>query len=76
MNAVTDFRGWIGNVLRMQTFVDRFPSLPAVIAAKRTSSRDRHKHSFLIFWIDENGVEAHGREQQRFQERPRYGGEQ
>src|ERR1700730_3901166 len=59
VHAVSNFRVRIGNVLRMQTFVDWFPGFAAVIGAKRARGRDRDEHSLLILWIDQDRVETH-----------------
>ena len=53
MNTMTDFRGRIGNVLRVQTFVDRFPGFAAIIRPERARRGNRDEHSLLILWIDQ-----------------------
>src|SRR3982074_1503413 len=59
MHAMTDFRVWIRNVLRMQTLVDRLPCLAAVISPERARRRDRDENSLRIFWIEQNRVQTH-----------------
>src|SRR5438105_9813978 len=59
MNAVAHLRVRIGNVLRMQTLVDRLPTLPAVISAECARGRDRNEDSLRIFWIEQNRMQTH-----------------
>src|ERR1700720_3287242 len=59
MNAMTDLGFRIGNVLRMQTLVDRLPTLAAVVGPERARSGDRDEHSFRVFWIEKNRVQTH-----------------
>src|SRR5438477_3870300 len=59
MNAMTDFRGRIGNVLGTQTLVDRFPGFAAIIRPKRARRGNRDEHSVLIFWVNKNRVQTH-----------------
>src|SRR5438876_10674069 len=59
MHAMPNFCSRIGNVLRMQPAIDRFPSLSAIIGAKRTSGRDRDGNSVWITRIDKNRVQTH-----------------
>src|SRR5438045_7460870 len=59
MHAMADLRIRIGNVLRMQPAIDRFPALPAIVGPERACRRDRDENSLRIFRIEENTVEAH-----------------
>src|SRR5205823_1854432 len=59
MNAMTDFRGRIGNVLGTQTLVDRFPGFAAIIRPKRARRGNCDEHSVLIFWVNKNRVQTH-----------------
>src|SRR5205085_7602591 len=59
MNAMAHLRVRIGNVLRMQTLVDRLPTLAAIIGAERARRRDRDEDSLRIFWIEQNRVQTH-----------------
>ena len=59
MNAVADFGVRVGNVLRLQTAVDRLPGLAAVVGAKRARSRDGDVDAVGIARIENDGVQAH-----------------
>src|SRR5213592_2994121 len=59
VHAVADLGGRIGNVLRVQTAVDRLPGLAAVVRAERARGRDRHVHPPGVRRIEQDGVEAH-----------------
>src|SRR5438874_13841065 len=59
MDAVPDFRVRIGNVLRMQTVVDRFPTYSGVVGSERARGRDRDENALRIFWIDQDRVQTH-----------------
>src|SRR5260370_5152022 len=59
MNAMTHLRVRIGNILRMQTTIDRLPGLAAVIGTERARRRDRDEHSLSIFRIEQNCGETH-----------------
>src|SRR5439155_8922944 len=59
MNAMTDFRLRVGNVLRMQTLVDRFPCFTAVVGAKGSRRGDCDEHPLRIFRIEQNRVQTH-----------------
>src|SRR6185295_5769041 len=59
VDAVPDFRGWIGNVLRMKTAIDGLPGFAAIVRAKCTGRRDRDENAIRISRIDNNAVEAH-----------------
>src|SRR6267378_3853759 len=59
MNAVANLRVRIGNILRMQTLVDRLPIFSAIISTERARGGDRNEHSFAIFRIQQNRVQTH-----------------
>src|SRR4029077_2974807 len=59
VDAMSDLCRRIGNVLRVQTPIDRFPGLAAVIGAKRACRRDRDEHSLWILRIEQNRVQTH-----------------
>src|SRR6185369_15964658 len=59
MHAVAHLRGRVGNVLRVQTLIDRFPVRAAVITAKRTRRGDRYKDPLTILRVQKNRVQAH-----------------
>src|SRR6185503_13407846 len=59
MNAVAHLGVRIGNVLRVQSLIDRFPRRTTVISAKRTCGRDRDKDSVGIVLIEDHGVQTH-----------------
>src|SRR5438105_5027706 len=52
MNAMTDFRQRIGNILRMQTAIDGLPRLAAVITTESTRGRDRDGYSCWTLVIE------------------------
>src|SRR3982750_4400836 len=58
VNAVADLRFRVGNIFRMQSLIDRFPRLSAIIGAERSGRRDRDENALRIFWREENRVEA------------------
>src|SRR5436190_24341014 len=58
MHAVADFCCRVRNLLRMQSAINWFPALSAVIGAKRTSGGDRDGNSLRITWIDKNRVQT------------------
>src|SRR5512132_208342 len=59
MDAVAHLCRRIGNVLRAQTLIDRFPCCAAVISAKRTRSGDGNNNALAIARIQQNRVQAH-----------------
>src|SRR5207247_6180192 len=59
MNAVAHLRVWIGNILRVQSPVNWFPTGARVITAKRARSGDCDKNPFAIAGIQKNCVQAH-----------------
>src|SRR5215510_2837666 len=59
MNAVAHFRGWIGNVLRVQSLVDWFPRRASVVSAESARSRDRNKDPVAIRRVQNNRMQAH-----------------
>ena len=59
VDAVADFGVGIGNVLRVQAFVDRLPGLAAVVGAEGARGRDRDVNALGIARIENDGVQAH-----------------
>src|SRR5689334_15645857 len=59
VNAVAHFRVRIGNVLRVQPLIDRFPRGAAVITAKRTGGGDSYIDPFAIRRVENDCVQAH-----------------
>src|SRR5713101_5643403 len=59
VHAVPNLRFRIGDVQRFQSLVDRLPGLSAVVAAERAGRGDGNKNSAVIFWIQQNRVQAH-----------------
>src|SRR5207302_8851231 len=59
VNTVADLRIGIGNVLRMQTAIDRLPGFAAVIGAERARGGNRDEYSLRIAWIDQDRVQTH-----------------
>src|SRR3954469_1677647 len=59
MYAVTDFRVWVGNVLRVEPAIDWLPRPSAIVGTKRAGSRDRNKDSLGIVRIEKNGMQTH-----------------
>src|ERR1700752_4469419 len=59
MNAVAHLSVRIGNVLRVQSLIDRFPRCSAVISAKRPRGGDRDKDPVGIVLIQDHGVQTH-----------------
>ena len=59
MNAVADLGVGIGNVLRAQTAIDRFPGLAAIVGAKCARRGNRDPHSVGIAGIEQDCVQAH-----------------
>src|SRR5215469_6531165 len=49
----------IGNVLRVQPFVDGLPGLSAVVGPKRAGGGDGDEHALLIAGIVKDGVQTH-----------------
>ena len=59
VDAVPDFGVGIGDVLRIQTFVDRLPSCAAIIGAESARRRNRDVDALGIAGIENDGVQAH-----------------
>src|SRR6185295_12743531 len=59
MNAVAHLGVRIGNVLRVQSLIDRFPRRTTVISAKRTCGRDRDEDPVRIVLIEDHSVQTH-----------------
>src|SRR5579859_1299339 len=59
VHAVSNFRGRIRNILRMQSLVDRLPGQTTIIRAKRASSGNRNVDSLWITGIKNHRVQAH-----------------
>src|ERR1044071_1274318 len=59
MNAVAHLGVWIGNVLRVQSLINRFPRCTTVISAKRTCGGDRDEDPVRIVLIQDHGVQTH-----------------
>src|SRR5207245_2458803 len=59
VHAVSNFSVWIGNVFRIQAFVDGLPTLAAIIGAEGARGRDRDVYAVRIFRIENDGVQAH-----------------
>src|SRR5437588_8301604 len=59
MNAVANLCIRIGNILRMQTLVDRLPIFSPIITTERARGRDRNEYSLAIFRIQQNRVQTH-----------------
>src|ERR1700731_5260666 len=59
MHAMTDFRVWIRNVLRMQTLVDRLPTFSTVVGTKCACRGNRDEDSLRIFRVEQNRVQTH-----------------
>src|SRR5947207_2265583 len=59
VNAMADLRVRIGNVLRLQSTVDRLPAFTAVVCTKCTRSGDGNPNSLWIFRIKNNRMQAH-----------------
>ena len=58
MDAVTDLRVGVRNVLRVQSAIDRLPCLAAIVGAKGAGSRDCNRNSLRIDRIEKNGVQT------------------
>src|SRR5215468_10302237 len=56
MNAVPDFGVGVGNVLRLEAVVDRFPVLSAVVGPETAGGGDGDEDSILIRRIDTDRV--------------------
>src|ERR1043166_4880169 len=54
-----DFRFGIGNVLRLQSFIDGLPVFSAVVTAKRSRRRNRNEDAPWILGVQQNGMQAH-----------------
>src|SRR5579872_2460210 len=59
MNAVPDFRGRVGNVLRVQALIDRLPGLSPVVGPEGACRRDGDVNPPVIRRIENDGVQAH-----------------
>src|SRR5262249_51860182 len=59
VDAVTDLRRGIGQVLRVQTFRDHLPGRAAVVGTEGTGSRDGDVDARVIGRIDQDRVQAH-----------------
>src|SRR5947209_7908129 len=59
MNAVTDLRVRVGDVLGAQAAVDRLPCLAAVIGAEGACGGDGNVDPARVLGIQDNGVQAH-----------------
>src|SRR5258707_6857387 len=59
MNAMSHFRFRIGNVLRLQPFVDWLPGFSGVVAAERSGRGDCNEDAPRRFWIEQNAVQTH-----------------
>jgi len=59
VNAVAHFGVRIGNVFRVQSFIDRFPRRAAVISAKRTRRGDGNDYAIAVFGIQDDGMQTH-----------------
>src|ERR1051326_8802580 len=58
VHAMADLGGGVGDVLRMESFVDRLPGGDAVVAAKRSGGGDGDEHSLGIAGIEKNRVQT------------------
>jgi len=59
VNAVADLGVGVGDVLRVEAFVDRLPGFPAVVGAEGTSSRDGDVDTTGVFRVQDDGVKTH-----------------
>src|ERR1700747_3124448 len=59
MNAMSNFRFRIGNVLRLQPFVDWFPGFPGAVAGYPPRGGDCNEDAPRRFWIEQNAVQTH-----------------
>src|SRR5580704_18262393 len=59
MHAMAYVRGWIRNVLRIQSAVNWLPGLAGVIGAESAGRGDGNEDPLAIFRIENDGVKAH-----------------
>jgi len=59
MNAVADLRCRLGDLLRVESFVNRSPRRARVVAAKSTSGRDGDEDTVGIAGVQYDRVQAH-----------------
>ena len=59
VNAVANLGGWVGNVFRVQSTVDRRPGFAAVIGAESARCRDGDKDSVRVARVKNDGVQTH-----------------
>src|SRR5215472_17295162 len=53
------FGGGVGNVLRMQPFVDGLPGFAAIVGPKRARGRDGDDHALRVAGIVNDGMQTH-----------------
>src|SRR5207253_1224434 len=59
MDAMAHFGGGIGNVLRVQAFVDGLPGFAAIVGSKRARGRDGDDHALRIAGIVKDAMQTH-----------------